>query len=269
MDALLNKEKPEVRLRAFRAIDDPKTCALFVQGHEQVLTSIGVTKVTSSNNAWTSNPGSFVLIVESLDGNEVYAGARVHVAGGSEPLPIEQATAAMDPAIRTIVNKYARWGTGEICGLWSASEIAGYRMGNILFRAATAICTQIGLTSLFALCAPYTLYMVKNVGFEVLEAVGNNGTFYYPKLDLLATAVHMNEIVLLRNALSEDREMILRLREQPDAVILEERKNKQMLIHYDLKIPRLEAWDLQAIIAHAAAQFENLQSPGAPNVSFL
>src|SRR5215469_15484998 len=118
MDQGLNKEKPVVRLRVFRAIDDPVTCELFVEGHTQVLTSIGVTKVTSSKHGWTRNPAAFVIIVESLDGKRVYGGARVHVAGGSEPLPIEEATAALDPAVIDLVWNYAQHGTGEICVLW-------------------------------------------------------------------------------------------------------------------------------------------------------
>ncbi len=159
---LLNKERPEVRLRAFRAIDDPYACELFYQGHAKVLTNIGVKQVTSSNNGWMSNPGAYVLIVESLNGEKVYGGARVHDACGSEPLPLEQATYAMDPRIRDIIGRKTLNGTGEICGLWNSREIAGYGIGSVfLFRAAIAVCMQIGLTSLFGLCAPYTLPMAK------------------------------------------------------------------------------------------------------------
>ncbi len=127
----LNKELPEVRLRAFRAIDDPEACELFVKGHEHVLTSIGVTKVTSSKNEWTTNPAAFVLIVESLDGKKVFGGARVHVAGGSAPLPIESATGTLDSSIFKLVWEYAQHGTGELCGLWNSREIAGYGVGSI------------------------------------------------------------------------------------------------------------------------------------------
>ena len=76
MDIEFNKGNPVVRLRAFRAIDDPQSCELFADGHKRVLTSIGVEKVTSSNNEWMNNPAAFVMIVESLDkkqglGNEL------------------------------------------------------------------------------------------------------------------------------------------------------------------------------------------------------
>src|SRR6476469_3520280 len=106
MEESLNREKPVVRLRAFRAIDDPAACELFVEGHANVLTSIGVTKVTSSKNEWIHNPAAFVIIVESLDKKRIYGGVRIHVAGGSQPLPIEEATGALDPAIYNLVYQY-------------------------------------------------------------------------------------------------------------------------------------------------------------------
>lgn len=269
MDTLLNKDNPEVRLRAFRAIDDPETCALFLQGHERVLTNIGVKKVTSSNDAWMYNPSAFVLIVESLDRSKVYGGARVHVANGTHPLPVEEATGSFDSSIFEHVYQYALHGTGEVCGLWNSREIAGYGIGSIfLFRAAVAISTQIGLTSLFGLCAPYTLKMAQNVGFEVLEAVGNNGTFYYPKLDLLATAVYMTDIDTLKNSFEEDRNAILKLRQNLQIVIDEELRNKRMTIHYDIAIPNLEAWSLQEVTANLKRNFAPM-NVDAKNISFL
>jgi hypothetical protein len=269
MDASLNREQPEVRLRAFRAIDDPETCELFLKGHEQVLTSIGVKKVTSSNNSWMYNPASFVLIVESLDRSMVYGGARVHVAGGSEPLPIEAATMAFDPSIEDHVFEFAQRGTGEVCGLWNSRLIAGYGIGSIfLFRAAVAIATQIGLTSLFGLCAPYTLKMAQDVGFEVLYSVGNDGTFYYPKLDLLATAVCNTDIVTMQTAIDSDKSAIFKLRDNLQVVIVEELRKKQMTIHYDISIPKLEAWSLQDTIENARKQYKTAKA-NEKNISFL
>lgn len=269
MDALLNKDKPEVRLRAFRAIDDPETCNKFVDGHMKVLTSIGVKKVTSSNNAWMFNPSSFVLIVESLDRSKVYGGARVHVANGIVPLPVEEATGSFDSRIFDFVYDYALKGTGEVCGLWNSREIAGYGIGSIfLFRAAVAISTQIGLTSLFGLCAPYTLKMAQNVGFEVLESVGNNGTFYYPKLDLLATAVYVTDILTLKNSVEEDRNAILKLRQNLNIVIAEELRNKKMTIHYDIAIHNLEAWNIHEVTANLKRNFESMKVD-EKNISFL
>lgn len=247
----IKDDRPVVRLRAFRAIDDPRTCELFIEGHAHVLSAIGVKKVTSSKNDWMYNPAAFVLIVESLDGQYVYGGARIHVAGGTQPLPIEEATGHMDPKIFDLVWQYAQQGTGEGCGLWNSRKIAGYGVGSIfLTRAAIAISQQIGIRSLFALCAPYTINLTKSVGYRYETGVGNNGTFYYPKLDLLATTMILDDINTLPTASEEDRRAILDLRSNENVVRIENLRSKEIEIHYQLQLDNLSNWDLQSVIAN-------------------
>jgi len=250
MEESLNKDYPKVRLRAFRAIDDPEACERFIEGHTHVLTSIGVTKVTSSKNEWMHNPAAFVLIVESLDGKKVYGGARVHAAGGTQPLPIEEATGSLDPAIYDLVWKYAQEGTGELCGLWNSREIAGYGVGSIfLSRACVAIATQIGLKTLFALCAPYTVNMGINSGYVIETSIGNEGTFYYPKLDLIATTMILKDADILSLAHEDERTTIFKLRQCLNIVRNEVLRKKEIEIHYEINIPNLEQWDLKSTIA--------------------
>lgn len=261
MDFSLNNTTPVVRLRAFRAIDDPDACALFVEGHKHVLTSIGVEKVTSSKNEWTINPAAFVLIVESLDKKKVYGGARIHVSGGTEPLPIEQATGMLDASIYDLVWQYAQKGTGEICGLWNSREIAGYGIGSIfLTRAAVAISTQIGLQSLFALCAPYTVKLAEAVGYQIEYSIGNKGTFYYPKLDLLATTMILDDVASLKFADDEDKQAILQLRNNPNQVKIEELRKKKIEINYDLEIANIASWNLNEIITNLKKGHLNSQN---------
>jgi hypothetical protein len=252
----VTKEVPNVRLRAFRAINEPETCELFIEGHTNVLTSIGVTKVTSSKNEWTTNPAAFVIIVESLDGKKVYGGARVHVAGGSQLLPIEQATGAMDSRVFALVNDFAQYGTGEICGLWNSQELSGYGIGTpLLIRTGIAISSQIGLKSLFALCAPYTVKPVVNCGMELVASIGNQGTFYYPKIDLVATAMILKDVSSLEKAGEEDKLSMLAMRSHPNSLKIDELKQKEITIHFELQIPHLDQWDLSATIASAQENF--------------
>lgn len=250
MSLILNNGRPKVRLRAFRALDDPRTCELFIEGHANVLTAIGVKKVTSSKDEWMFNPGAFVLIVESLDGNHVYGGARVHVSGGSQPLPIEQATGKMDSKIFDLVWKYAQQGTGEVCGLWNSREIAGYGVGSIfLTRAAVAISTQIGLQSLFALCAPYTVKMAESVGYKIEASVGNEGTFYYPKLDLIATTMLLPDVKELSMAEELERIAIDKMRNNLDITNVELLRKKEIEIEYRIELPFMDKWSLKEIIS--------------------
>jgi hypothetical protein len=270
MSAELNREKPVVRLRAFRAVTDPDSCELFIQGHTKVLTSIGITKVTSSKHEWMDNPAAFVLIVESLDKTHVYGGARVNVAGGTQLLPIEEATGMLDARIYDLIKKYALYGTGEICGLWNSREIAGYGIGSIfLTRAAVAISSQIGLASLFALCAPYTVSMAELVGYQLEPSIGKDGTFYYPKLDLIATAMVLKDVSTLSQAAQEDKEAILTLRQNPNIVKTENLRNKKIEIHYDTMVPDLNQWSLTETIKNSQQlQYPNPHSHGA-KINFL
>ena len=258
MDPILNRDLPEVRLRAFRAIDEPETCLKFLKGHEEVLSHIGVKKVTSSTPEWMHNPAAFVIIVESLDKSRVYGGFRIHIAGGTESLPIEQATGHLDPKVYNLVKKYAQYGTGEGCGLWNSREIAGYGIGSIfLTRAGVAISKIIGIKSLFGLCAPYTVKLAESVGYRPDKRLGNNGTFYYPKIDLLATVVIMEDINDLSNASEENRQAIEALRNSLKMVRIEKLRNKRIKIHYDIDIPHLENWDLKATIENALKKDNN------------
>lgn len=246
----MNNGRPKVRLRAFRAIDDPRTCELFIEGHANVLSAIGVKKVTSSKNEWMFNPAAFVLIVESLDGEHVYGGARVHVSGGSQPLPIEEATGKMDGKIFDLVWKYALEGTGEVCGLWNSREIAGYGVGSIfLTRAAVAISTQIGIKSLFGLAAPYTVKMAESVGYRLEPSVGNEGTFYYPKLDLIATTLFLPDVSALSLADTLERSEIFKMRNNLEINSIEVLRKKEIEIDYKIELPFMSEWDLNDVIS--------------------
>ncbi|RYE13638.1 MAG: hypothetical protein EOP34_08390 [Rickettsiales bacterium] len=258
MEFNFNNGIPVVRLRAFRAIDDPHSCNLFVKGHEHVLKSIGITKVTSSKDEWIRNPAVFVIIVESLDKKKVYGGARIHVSGGSEPLPIEQAIGTLDPKIYSIVHNYTQQGTGEGCGLWNSREISGYGIGSIfLTRAGIAISSQIGIKSLFSLCAPYTVKLAQSVGYEIETSLGNNGTFYYPKLDLIATTMLLKDVNNLTTANEEEKTSIMLLGKNLETILIEKLRGKEIEIHYELNIPNLANWSIIDTIATFNKKYSN------------
>ncbi len=233
-----------VKIRAFRATDDPEACDRFIAGHEHVLEVAGVNKVTSANHAWKFNPACFVILVETLDGEKVLGGARLQCAGGTMPLPIEEATGDFDAKIYDYVKNLSVDGTAELCGLWNSREVSGLGIGAFFStRVGVVISEQIGIKSIFALCAPYTVKFAEKVGCRVLKAIGNNGTFYYPKLDLLATVVLLENAVTLDTAEDLERERILSLRKNLRQVHVETSPIRQMQveIHYDLQLKNIVA----------------------------
>ncbi|MDX5428975.1 MAG: hypothetical protein LPK46_11010 [Bacteroidota bacterium] len=230
-----------VNLRAFRATDEPETCLKFIEGHQRVLSSIGVKKVTSSTEEWMENPSAFVLVVESEEDGEILGGSRIHAADGKTLLPIETATGYLDPGINDLVKGLSRFGVAEICGLWNSRKVAGMGIGSIyLNRASIAISEQLGLNRLISLCAPYTVEPAKSYGYRVEEGVGNNGTFYYPKLDLIATVMVLDDVRELDHADPNERAKVLELRSQWNQVRHEREARKEVDIRYNLKLENVD-----------------------------
>lgn len=223
--------------KAFRAVDEPDICRMFIEGHANVLKDYGVTKVTSSNNQWKDNPYVFVVTVhEDLTGN-VVSGLRIHIAHEDYPLPLEGAISQVDSNISKIVAEYRELGTGEIGGLWNSRAVSGFGIGALyLSRASLVIAEQLEIPSLFALCAEYTLKPTLQKGFEIETKIGNKGTFFYPKLDLVATLAISKDVKGLPLALKEERDFIFNLRKNLQCERLEMTPKGEVKITYDLKI---------------------------------
>lgn len=218
---------------AFKAVDYPERCELFIEGHRQVLESIGVKKVTSANNSWAQNPDVIVVIVESSEDGQIYGGARIHKANEISPLPMVEAIQDLDSSIRDVIAKDLDAGTGEVCGLWNSRKITGLGIGAIfMVKACLALAPKIGLNSLYALFAPTTVKLGLEIGYEVLSEVGNNGTFYYPKLDLIATAMKLHDVVNLPMTAEEHREPIFRIRNNRSLIIEEVYRNRHVTLEY-------------------------------------
>ncbi len=223
--------------KAFRAVDEPEICQMFIDGHANVLKDYGVTKVTSSNTEWKDNPFVFVVTVHEDSTGNVVSGLRIHIADQNYPLPLEGAIAQVDSTISELVGEYRKIGTGEIGGLWNSRAISGYGIGAIfLSRTSLAIAEQLNVPTLFALCAEYTLKPTLQKGFEIEEKIGNKGTFFYPKLDLVATLAILKDVKGLPLALKEERDYIFDLRENLQCKRLEMTPKGQIEITYDLLI---------------------------------
>ena len=118
--------------------------------------------------------------------------------------------------------------------------MAGLGIGSLFpSRAAVVIAEQIGMSTLFSLCSPATVRFNQWIGSRVFTEVGNNGTFYYPKLDLLATAVFLDDVNELSKAHPRERQKMLSLRQNPSSSMAETspfKKNISVNVHYDLSL---------------------------------
>ncbi|SKA23192.1 hypothetical protein SAMN04488128_1021787 [Chitinophaga eiseniae] len=235
-----------LKVRVFKAIEYPEECLQYIAGHRKVLEAYGVTKVTSANVDWMYEPYTYIITVSNDDYTKTYGGCRIQLAGGSVPLPIESAINSMDPRIYDIVKELAATGgTGEFCGLWNSREVAGWGIGSIvLFRVVNAVLNQLPVTTFLGFCAQTTFRNSIRTGYQIMTNIGNQGTFYYPKEDLIATALILNDPLELKSAHPEDRERMMSLRNNPVQTIVEKGPKGEMQVDYDLRIMSAATSDL-------------------------
>jgi hypothetical protein len=226
-----------IKIRAFRAIDDPETCSKFIDGHRRLLEiHFGVAKVTSTNTEWINSENTIVIIVEDEGGEKVYGGARLQMVDGKISLPIEHALGHYDPRIF----EYVKEGCAEICGMWNSMEVAGMGIGSlILCRVCVSIVTQLPINKIYMLCAPVTTRMGKRVGAVVEESLGNKGIFFYPKDDFVATVMTILDINILSHAEERERINIFQLRKTPNQIKIEKGPKGEYEVKYQLEIPNI------------------------------
>ncbi len=229
----------KVRVRIIRAIDDVDATEKYIYGHHKVLESYGITKVTSADRSWALNPHVYLILFESLEDFRVLGGGRIQLRTSNFPLPFETAIVDIDPRIVPFMDEFEDLEVAEYCGLWNSREVAGYGIGSIyLVRVGIAILPQLKLKKLFGLSSPVTLSISKSVGYEVIAGLGDNGSFYYPKEGLIATALEIKDIENLPLANPVERDYIFDLREKINFKTVESGPRGEMELQFELKIPK-------------------------------
>ena len=234
------------RIYAFRAIDRPQECQQFAQGHADVLTSYGITKLTSLDHAWMDDPNIYVIAVRDGSSDEMVGGGRFHLTDSHTrtALPLESAIAPLNPDISLFIDQYIE-NTGkkvsEVCAIWNARKVSGKGLSTLTCRVCVArsglvLASQLGIGTSLVFSAPWTRDLFQSLGYKVEERMGNKGTFPYPKPDLLATLMVVQDINILPHADKITREEIRDLRQKPIQEKSEISNQGQLRIAYNLEL---------------------------------
>lgn len=230
------------KVKVFSAVDDKAATEKYLEGYQKVLEAYGVPKVTSAQNNWTSNPKAYIILITNEDESKILAGARIQVRTPESPMPLEMAIAILDERIYPYVNEIGHYNVAEFCGLYNSKEVAGLGIGSIMLgRIGVAITNQLGIKNLMALCSPATLRNCLKVGFELIRSIGNEGTLYYPREDLVASALIIKDIHNLPLANPAEREEIFKLRATPQGQDLLTGPKGDVGFNYDLVIPNIKS----------------------------
>ncbi len=228
-----------LKIRAFRAIDEPDTCLRYMEGHARVLTDYGITSISTNNSTWKDNPSVYGVIAETEEG-EVVGGVRLHLTNDLEPLPVEKAVGDQDPKIANYIYSYPLGHAAEACGLWNARKLGNLGVSILLVRALLIIAPQLKLQSIFTLCAPYTIHITKQMGSYLIESVGDNGVIIYPIINHRARFFENKDIIELGLADESNRKRILDLRQNLHQTYVEVITKQPVEISYSLSIPNVQ-----------------------------
>jgi len=233
------------KVKVFSAVDDKEATSKYLEGYQKVLEAYGVPKVTSAQSNWIDNPHAYVILITDEDESKILAGGRIQVRTPKAPMPMEMAIAILDKSIYPYVDAIGDFNVAEFCGLYNSKEVAGLGIGSIMLgRIGVAITEQLGIKNLMALCSPATLRNCLKVGFEPIKSLGNNGTLYYPKEDLVATALIIQDIINLPQANPEERKEIFKLRSGPADIAVLHGPKGEVKFHYNLTIPQVYTADV-------------------------
>ncbi len=223
----------KLMFRAFRAVDEPETCAEFMREHRRVLEDFGITNVTTNTESWTTDPHTYVIVALS-DKLGMVGGIRVQIAQKGAPLPMDLALRKMDPSITTCLDGLIGEGNAEVCGLWNANRFAARGLSSLLAFAAVSVANQLGVRSMVCLVAHYTLRHALKVGFTILEDLGDGGTFTYPIPSIKAIAMVIPDVITLGTAHIMQRQQLFSLRLRPAQVRIENVSGVDLMVCYDL-----------------------------------
>lgn len=223
------------KFRAFQAICDTVSCEKFRDGHRQVLIDYGISNITTNTDDWMSNPYMYCIIAEIEETQEIVGGIRIQISHKDVPLPVEKAVGNMDRKVIEWIRVFREnGGVGELCALWNAKKVSGQGISLLLIRAGISSVNQLYIKSLVTICADYTMWMVKRVGFEVEKSLGDDGDFNYPNENYIARVLHRIDVNTLEHADEYDRKCIFDLRKNPVQIKMERGKNSDIKVNYNL-----------------------------------
>lgn len=229
----------KITIRAFRAVDEPGLCELYIQEHARVLTEIGVIASLPIERDWMYDPRT-IVICASHDELGMVAGVRLQSRIQGK-LPLEKHLLPIDEGINAAIDAFGMR-NAEMCGLWNAHRFAGRGIATHLLSAAVAVSPLSGFDSLVCLAAEYMVERCSQLGFRAIETIGEHGNFQFPSGYITSTCMALCDTTSMWQARLDKRKLILSLRLAPVQKKFSQGKGKQLEIQYSLMMDLAEAY---------------------------
>jgi hypothetical protein len=177
-----------------------------------------------------------MFLVQDIETGELGAGMRLDVVDPTHPIPLEEALKNISPDIVPRVHKYNHV-LAEGCGWWVRKDFSERNLPKYLLRAGIAIAPKLRIHTIVGFPHQHTIGIMQNLGFTIVETIGDNGSFTYPDPRYKSTIVELDDTIALSTMSETERQIIFSLRQNPVQTFLETyRGEHQVEIECDLRL---------------------------------
>ena len=196
-----------------------------------ILSSFGVTGISSAKNTWQHKPTVWLFVLSNEDG-EMIGGVRLDIKSGFS-MPLETALKKY-PSVQNLARTYEiKYGVAELCGLWIERDYRRANLASALIKAAIATAPNIGVNYILGFANEHSLKTTNQLGFQQVERVENSGVFFYPDDRYKSLLIELDAINF-RTSVSKDRETICFLRKNLTYTEIASSPEEINMIHYHL-----------------------------------
>ena len=206
----------EVTLHIFRSSDDPGLSARFAEGHQDVLRAAGIRNLTSFAKDWMGDPETIMFLLTCQDDEALLSGMRLQRRRGVGSLPMERAVGTVSPELTSFLDARQDEGCGEFCALWSRRETAVAGIGMLpMACVGLGLMPQLDIRHGFAFMGTNMRPIQRELGFTIMEGIGNEGQFDYPAPPIRSEIGHFQHPESIADAAEDVQEMARRAAEEP------------------------------------------------------
>jgi len=209
----------DVTLHIFRSSEDAGLSARFSEGHKSVLRAAGIRNLTSFGQDWLGDPDTTLFLLTCQDDEVLLSGMRLQRRTSPGTLPLEKAVGGLSPDLMRYLDERQQEGCGEFCALWSRRETAVAGIGMLpMACVGLGLMPQLGIRHGFAFMGTNMRPIQRELGFTILEHLGEDGQFAYPAPPIRSEIGHFRHPESLVDAAEDVQEMARRAAEEPTHV---------------------------------------------------
>ena len=206
----------EVTLHIFRSSEDAALSASFAEGHKSVLRAAGIRNLTSFGKDWLGDSDTTLFLLSSDEDDTLLSGMRLQRRNASGSLPMERAVSKGCPELKDLLDERQGEGCGEFCALWSRREASVAGIGMLpMACVGLGLMPRLGIRHGFAFMGTNMRPIQRELGFTLLDQLGEDGEFAYPRPPIRSEIGHFQYPESLSDAAEDVGNMARRAAEEP------------------------------------------------------